>query len=209
MPQRLGDEGYVILHAQKIDQPSWTLRNITAFYFDNNDEFLQRLDAQEADLEEVQWVFKDVTLHDSEGNLQALKTYSLPTYLTMQDVRDSFASPNTMSFWQLPGYIRTLEETGFDASSLRVHYQSLLAQPLLFAAMILLAAAVATRPPRNRGGLLLVATGVFTGFIVFFLSSFLQALGASQQIPVELAAWAPSLICLLLGVSVIINLEDG
>jgi lipopolysaccharide export system permease protein len=41
------------------------------------------------------------------------------------------------------------------------------------------------------------------------MSSFLQALGASQQIPVILAAWSPSLICFLLGVTVMMNLEDG
>jgi lipopolysaccharide export system permease protein len=41
------------------------------------------------------------------------------------------------------------------------------------------------------------------------MSSFLQALGASHQVPVILAAWAPALISLLLGLTVMMNLEDG
>jgi lipopolysaccharide export system permease protein len=55
----------------------------------------------------------------------------------------------------------------------------------------------------------LVVGGVLVGFFVFFMSSYLQALGASQQIPPILAAWAPSLVCGLLGLSAIMTLEDG
>ena len=49
----------------------------------------------------------------------------------------------------------------------------------------------------------------FIGFLVFFLSSFLQTLGASQKIPVVLAAWSPAMIAFLLGLSVMMNIEDG
>ncbi len=203
------NNGYVIFHAEKIQQVDWRLKNVTVMYFDQADAFLQRLDANNAILEKGRWLFNDVVLHSPEGLVERHPDYMLNTDLTIQDVQDSFASPGTMSFWQLPNYIKVLEQTGFDASTLRVHYHSLLAQPFLFMAMVLLAATVSMRPPRLRGGLILFGTGVFMGFVVFFMSSFLQALGASHQIPVVLSAWAPALICLMLGVSIIINLEDG
>ena len=133
----------------------------------------------------------------------------LPTTLTAQEIEESFSSPESMSFWKLPAYIQTLESTGFDATRLKVFYQSLLSQPLMFCAMILLAATVSMRPPRSKGTFTMIATGVFIGFIIFFASSFLQALGATQQIPVILAAWSPALISFLLGLSVIMNVEDG
>ena len=79
----------------------------------------------------------------------------------------------------------------------------------MYAAMILLAAAVSMRPPRMKGGFLLIVLGVFIGFLVFFLSNFLQALGTSRQIPALLAAWSPALICFLLGLSAMLNKEDG
>ena len=47
------------------------------------------------------------------------------------------------------------------------------------------------------------------GFVVFFMSNFLIALGASHQIPVFLSAWSPALLCLLLGVAALLTLEDG
>lgn len=201
--------GYVILHAQKIKQPDWVLQNVTALYFTNDNDFFQRVDAENATLEGGFWIMNKARLHRNLAAPADYNIYSLPSNLTVQDIEESFSSPKSMSFWKLPNYIRTLEQTGFDASRLKVYYQNLLSLPLMFAAMILLAATVSLRPPRSSGTFMMVCIGVFMGFMIFFLSSFLQALGSSQQIPVMLAAWSPALICFLLGLTVIMNLEDG
>ncbi|MAI61713.1 MAG: LPS export ABC transporter permease LptG [Micavibrio sp. TMED27] len=203
------EKGYVILNSKKLDQQNWRFKNITALYFGENDNFEMRVDAKTATLEKGTWVFKDVQTHYKDGSNNNHALFLLPTRLTIQNIIESFSSPESMSFWELNAHIQTLEETGFDASRLRVHYQSLLAQPLFFASMILLAATVSLRPQRSGGTLILISSGIFIGFIVFFLSSYLQALGYSSQIPPALSAWSPSLICLLLGTSVIMTFEDG
>ncbi len=201
--------GYAIFHAHKIEQKDWKLRRVTLFYFTDTNEFLQRIDAKTARLEEDLWVLNDVTTHNWQNDKILSATYTLPRTLTQRDIEESFASPESMSFWNLPSYIHTLEQTGFDATGLKVHYHSLLSQPLMFCAMILLAATVSMRPPRSQGAFMVIAAGVFIGFLFFFLSTFLQALGTSHKIPVILAAWAPALIALLLGLSVMMNMEDG
>lgn len=203
------ESSYVILHAARISQPDWTLRDVTVFYFDQQDGFIKRVDADRANLDEGRWLFETVKIYEPNTGNREEALYALPTHLTIAEVEESFSSPESMSFWHLPGHIQTLEETGFDASRLKVHFHNLLSQPLMFAAMILLAATVSMRPPRFRGTATLFGIGVFMGFFVFFMSSFMQALGASQQIPVILAAWAPAVICFLLGLTVMMNLEDG
>ena len=209
----LGDEysqqGYVILNAAKIQQANWQLNDVKAIFFDEEDNFVSRLDAAHAVLRSGYWVFQAPIIHQNDGQIVKVPEFRMPTYLTIADVEGSFSSTATMSFWNLPSHIETLEETGFDASSLRVHYHNLLSQPLFYVGMVLLAAIVSMRPPRQRQGLILFGSGVFIGFVVFFMTSFLQALGASQQIPVILAAWSPALICFMLGISAIISLEDG
>lgn len=200
---------YAIIHARKIQQPGWLLLEPTVFYFDAQDSLLARLDAAQAHLERGHWIFRDVKIHPQTGPAEEKVTHALPTRLTIADIEESFSSPQSLSFWQLPGHIKTMEETGFDASRLRVYYQNLLAQPLFFIAMILLAATVSMRPPRMGGAMGLLGIGVFIGFSVFFMSSYLQALGSSQQIPPVLAAWSPAIICLLLGLTSVMSLEDG
>jgi lipopolysaccharide export system permease protein len=102
-----------------------------------------------------------------------------------------------------------MEDTGFPATRLYIHFQSLLAQPFLLAAMVLLAATFSLRPPRFGGVATMIALGIAVGFLVFFVQSMLQAFGVSQKVPVGLAAWSPSIVSLLLGVTALLHMEDG
>lgn len=205
------DDGYVILHAEHVKMPEWRLQDVIALYFSADDALQKRIDSDTATLDDGKgmWLFNNALINEPQNKPALVSMIALSTDLTASEIENSFASPDTISFWKLPAFIKIMESTGFDAARLRVHFHSLLALPLLFAAMILLAAAVALRPPRSRGAFNLIAAGVIIGFITFFLSSFLQALGSSHQIPVLLAAWSPSAILLFLGMAVILNLEDG
>ncbi len=49
---------------------------------------------------------------------------SLPTDLTVDRVQESFASPDTLSVWALPGFISLLERSGFSAIRHRLHFQT-------------------------------------------------------------------------------------
>ena len=202
-------KGYVIVHAPRITQQDWVLQTPTGLFFNAADEFVRRIDAREAVLKPGHWEFHEAVLHSTAHERTEGKAYTLPTKLTPQDVEESFASPEAMSFWRLPAHIQTLENAGFSAERLRVQHQNLLSQPLMLAAMVLLAAMVSMRLPRMNGGMFLLGIGVFCGFAVFFFTSYVQALGAGGQIPVILAAWSPAVISLLIGLSVLMRLEDG
>lgn len=201
--------GHVILHAESIAPDTWTLQGVSALFFDENDTFRSRIDAERGTLNAGAWRLEDAVINAPPSPPERVDSYTIPTELTTSEIEESFASPDTLSFWRLPGFIRTLQATGFDATRLQIHFHNLLAQPFLLCALILLAASVSLRGPRFQGVVIMVVLGIFVGFSIFFLSSFLNALGASHQIPVLLAAWSPSLICFLCGTAVLLNLEDG
>jgi len=48
-----------------------------------------------------------------------------------------------------------------------------------------------------------------TGFVLYFFSDVVFALGLSDSIPVALAAWTPSGVATLLGLTTLLHLEDG
>jgi len=202
-------KGYVIVHAPTVSQKGWTLQSPMGVFFNQDDEFVRRIDAQKAVLKPGYWEFHEAILHRGSHERETGAAYTLPTKLTPQDVEESFSSPESMSFWRLPSHIQTLENAGFSADRLRVQHQNLLSQPLMLTAMVLLAAMVSMRLPRANGGMFLLGIGVFCGFAVFFFTSYVQALGAGGQIPVLLAAWSPAVISLLIGLSVLMRLEDG
>lgn len=201
--------GTAILHSGHIKMPEWVLDKAIVFFFSPENNFLRRIDAKSAKLESGQWSFKEAVVNKPQEVPEKVDFLTMATTLTANELEDSFSDPASISFWKLPSFIKILEETGLDSTSLKIHFQNLLSQPLLFMAMILLAASVSLRPPRLRGAFILIMSGVVIGFVVFFASSFLQALGASQQIPIIIAAWFPAIISFLLGIGALMILEDG
>ncbi len=206
--QDMMDKGYAILHAGNID-PDWRLRDVMVLSFGKDNLFRERLDAPSATLKRGYWLLKDA-VHNAPGKTSSRSdAISIPTTLTAKDIEESFSSPQSMGFWMMPSFIRTLEATGFDSTRVRIHFQSLLSQPFLYAAMVLLAACVALRQQRQGQSFTFVVIGVLTGFAIFLMSNFLQALGSSHQLPVFLAAWSPTLIATLFGTTILLMLEDG
>ena len=200
--------GYALIHAETLDQTEWRMTNVIVYFFDQNENFLKRLDCPLAYLKPGQWEFRDVLVND-RGGYDHEETVAVPTELTPNKIEDSFSDPDTISFWNIPEYISIMEETGVPTTRLHIYFQSLLARPFLFAAMVLLAATFSLRPTRFGGTGGLVVLGVTVGFVVFFLESMLNAFGFSMKIPAYLAAWSPATVSLLLGVNALLHLEDG
>ena len=134
---------------------------------------------------------------------------TLPSDLTAERIRDSFGTPSAIAFWDLPAYIADLERAGFSAQAYRLWFQMELAQPLLMAAMVLVAAGFTMRHVRFGGTGRMVLYALLAGFGIYFLRNFAQALGNSGQIPILVAAWFPPLTAAMLSLALLLHLEDG
>ncbi|MBV9523300.1 MAG: LPS export ABC transporter permease LptG [Alphaproteobacteria bacterium] len=205
-----------MLHAERSANGDIALENVTILFFRSSDEggvhvdqFSGRVDAKEAVLMPNRWEVLDGARWQQNGEQEPFAAMELPTYLTPRKIQDSFASPETMSFWELPGFIHLLEVSGFATQRHRLYFYALLARPFLLCAMVLLAATFSLRMQRRGGATMMIAGGVVTAFLLFFLSNFVFALGLSATVPVVLAAWTPAGIAMLLGVTLLLHLEDG
>lgn len=198
-----------VIHALSVDADKLELGDVTVFLFKGEDIFTERIDASTATLRDGYWEFGDVAITGPEHAIQQLDSFELATDLTPEKIQESFASPETVSFWQLPRFIRLLEETGFSALPHRLHFQALIAEPVLLVAMVLIAATFSLRLTRRGGTLVLIGAGVLTGFLLFLLTNIVHALGLGASVPVALAAWTPAGVSLMAGLAMLLHLEDG
>jgi len=197
------------MHAAKVIGTVAQLQRVTVLLYNPDNSFSARLDAASARLEPGYWRLEDAFYAASGQPAERIGNYSLATQFTVDKIQESFARPETMSFWALPGFIDLLQRAGFSAIRHRLYLQSLLAGPLLLSAMILIAATFSLRPARRGGVGTMIGLGVGAGFLLYFVSDLVFALGLSARIPVVLAAWAPALISSLLGLAMLLHLEDG
>ena len=201
--------GQSVIHANRVAQSDMSLRDVIIFLFEGEDRFIGRIDAENARLRDGYWDIRNAWISSPNKRPYHVSTHRLDTDLTLNKILDSFASPETMSFWQLPGFIEILEKAGFTGHRHKLYWHSLLASPMLMAAMVLVAAIFALRASGRAGAAWSISGAVLCGFLLYFMSDLVYALGMSASIPALLAAWTPAGVSTLLGLSALFHIEDG
>jgi lipopolysaccharide export system permease protein len=213
---RQGDDtSQIVIHAKARDTRNGvvTLKGVSLFIYEKNargtPEFRRRLEAGEATLMPGFWRLKDVREATAGDSSIRSDNLSIRSTLDTEAAMERLASPEAIAFWRLPKAIQLTEQAGFSASGYRLRFQQLLAMPLLFAAMSILAAAFSLRLARLGGLAGLAGAGVALGFVMFFFNQFSGALAKADIIPLFAAAWAPATVALLAGVTLLCYTEDG
>lgn len=199
----------LLLHADSVTLDPLTIKPVIAFIFDAQDNYQGRIDAEQAVLQKGKWLISNGWLNKKDSSPQKLQSYELPTDLTMQKIKESMASPNTVSFWELPSFIEALEATGFPGTLHRMLYYSLLAQPIFLCAMVFFAACFSLGMARQGGAFITALGGLCVGSFAFGFNDVVYTLGSNQSLPTLLAAFAVPLIALSAGTTALLHLEDG
>jgi lipopolysaccharide export system permease protein len=209
------DTGQTVIQAARSNLDGTELFGVTFVSFDASGLPAVRIDAAAARLGLGAWTLTEAKRWDLQSENPELRAtvetgeITVPSDLTPERIRDSFGTPSAIGFWDLPGYIGDLERAGFSAQAYRLWFQMELAQPLLLAAMVLVAAGFTMRHVRFGGTGRMVLYAMLAGFGIFFLRNFAQALGDTGQIPVAVAAWSPPLAAALMSLGLLLHLEDG
>lgn len=202
-------DGHAVIHAQGVEPGGLRLRTVTVYEFDAAERFVSRIDAARATLEEGRWRLFDALILQPGAPPQAVAETAIATDLTLGRIQESFASPETMSFWDLPRFISELQAAGFSPHRHELQFNRLLSAPFFMAAMVLIAASFSLRLSRRGGAGKMMLFAVLSGFFFYLFSDVVFALGLSAAIPAILAAWTPPGVSLMIGSAALLHLEDG
>ncbi len=209
--RQLVPDGIAILHAHQVGLSGkrLTAEEVSVFRLDAQDRLLARIEATRATLAGGTWTLQDARVIRPDHLPERPVTLRLPTDLTVSRVQESFASPDTLSVWALPDFIALLDRSGFSSVRHRLHFQALLALPLLAATMSLVSAGFSMRPARRGGVAKMLGSGVAAGFALFVVSKVAEEFGQSGALPPLMAAWVPAASGLMLAVALLLHMEDG
>lgn len=202
-------DGQSIIRADGAVEATSTLTSVTAFVFDGQGRFVERVEAPEAVLRDGYWELRKARVLSTAEEPQDYGEYLLATNLVASQVRQTFTPPESVSFWQLGSTIARAESAGLDATRYRLQHAVLLARPLLFVAMVLLAASVSLRFFRFGGVAKMVGGGVAAGFVLYVVTEIMRDLGSAGLVGPAVAAWLPAVVGSLLGTLALLYHEDG
>jgi lipopolysaccharide export system permease protein len=208
---RQGDEKQQsVIHSLRVADQGQHLEDVIVFLYGADDHFLGRIEAKSGQLQDQAWLLRDAWISDTNGGRPVHHdTYLLSTTLTPEQIQESFASPDTLSFWDLPAFIHAAQAAGFSAIRYQLYLYTLYALPALFAAMVFMGASFSLRLSREGGVAKVILFSAACGFGVYFFSDLTRVLGQSGAVPVLLAATAPAIAAILIGMTLLFNQEDG
>ncbi len=210
-----GEGGQTVIRAARTNPEATVLYDVSFLSYARGGGPIRRIEAREARLEPGEWVLKEAQIWplSAEANPEAAMRRApelrVPSTLTQQRIFESFGAPSAISIWDLPRFIRQLEQAGFSTRRHAVWLQMELAQPLFLLAMVLVGAAFTMRHTRSGGTGFAVLASIMLGFSLYYVRNFAQVLGENGQIPVMLAAWAPPTASVLLALGLLLHMEDG
>ncbi|WP_223421177.1 LPS export ABC transporter permease LptG [Tateyamaria pelophila] len=208
-------EGQTVIRAGRSNTDASVLYDVMFVAYGPSGGPVRRIEAASATLQNGEWSLRNAkvwplgTDANPEVNATTHDVLAVPSTLTLDRIRESLGSPTGVSIWDMPAFIRQLEQAGFSARRHHVWLQSELAQPVFLMGMVLVAAAFTMRHIRFGGTGTAVLAAVLLGFGLYFIRSFAQILGENGQIPVMLAAWAPPVASILLAMGLLLQAEDG
>jgi lipopolysaccharide export system permease protein len=203
------DDGQAVINAKSSRQQGVELGTVSIFRFDHNGAFRDRIEAKSAILEPGSWRLEEARIYASGVPPADREIYRIKTTLTRAQVGESFATPETLTFWQLSAYIEVAENAGLPAVGYRLQYYQLMLQPLYLAAMVLVAASVSLRFFRMGGVQKVVLGGVAAGFLLYVLAKVSGDVSKAGLMPPLVAAALPSLLGGIGGFLALLYQEDG
>ena len=211
---REGDDSrQMVIRANRQDRAGGRLLGVSFFIYTNDGDglrtFSERIDAASASLSAGRWRLVDAVGAQIGQRAVRYATLDLPSSLADEEAFERFARPQSTPFWSLPAQIARIEQAGFSATAYTLRLQQLLATPLMFAAMSILAAAFSLRLMRLGDLARMSAAAVVLGFAFFFVNQAASAFGSAEVIPPWLAAWLPPLLTALAAFTLLFYTEDG
>lgn len=185
-------------------------KNLTIFVTDLKNNFLKRIEARSAILKNHKLILNNVKMIDPQLVIDEFDIYDYPTLLTIDKIEENSSEPESFSFWELPGFIRFFEKSGFSARKHLSYFYTLLFLPLTLCAMLFISSIFSISPKRNQANLVFKLTGgILIGFGAFFMDQIVRAIGTSGRIPIFIANITIPVVTIMLCITILLYQEDG
>ncbi|GAA4028438.1 LPS export ABC transporter permease LptG [Sphingomonas rosea] len=188
--------------------PNVQLRGVRIFERQNNT--IERIvDAERARPYAGGWILENVSTYDSQMSA-VLRRPSVRALEGVEPQRFTLAKvdPNAQDYETLSRNIGEMTLAGVNTATARTGLFHKISQPLSSVLMPLLAAIAAFGLARSGKVLVRAVIGMALGFAYFVIDNFGVAMGNVGAYPPLLAAWAPFLLFLLIGETVLIRSEE-
>jgi lipopolysaccharide export system permease protein len=169
------------------------LINLTIYEFDNNNNFIRRIESASADISSKKWNVQNPTITNNNGEVlkENYKVFVYKSLYDLQMIKSLYSNLDTISFWNLNNEIRLLENRGYSTNGMRTMLHRAFAFPFFLLSMLLLSGVFTLGMQFKENNWSYVFVSIIASVLIFYLNDFSAALGKTEKLPVEISVWVP------------------
>jgi lipopolysaccharide export system permease protein len=184
-----------IISAAKPD--GFNLIQVTIFHLDNKSNLLEKIYAEEVNIENNFWILKSVTISKPKDGVLVTKNldiYQIESIYNFEKINSLFKNYDTMSFINLITNFDKMLNNGYNKSFLDQSLHTMLSLPFFLFLMTALASIFTMNTLEKSDNFKLTVFGLITCVLTFYFKDLSLALGQTEKIPLILAIWSPIII---------------
>ena len=185
------------------------LSKVMVYYSGENKDFTTSYVAESALIEGSELILNNLMKYTPGSEAIHYDKLILPTSLQLQQIQEAIPNPDIIPLWDLDKFIDQLKQLGFFSLKHELYYNSMLASPLLYISLVLIALACSLNLPRKGKLGIVFVTGGLIGIGIFFINRMINVLVLTGGLPVIFGVMAPSIAYILISFAILIHSEEG
>ena len=177
-----------------IKPDGYKLMKVTIYHLDKKSSFIEKILAEEANIEKNKWKLKNVNflyLKDEIIQTKKFDTYEIESIYNFNKINNLFKNFDTLSFFEIITNKEGLLERGYNEFFLNESKHKMMSLPFFLFFMTALASIFTMSTLKKDDNFRLILIGLTVCVITFYLKDLSLALGQTERIPMILAIWSP------------------
>lgn len=198
------DNENLIINALRVSQLSNTMNDVKIFFINQNGGLERQIFAKSILFRNDDIVIKEAVIFDKHFFIKKEREMILPIKISISQIFENLATIDTISFFQLIEFIHITEESGLSSTRYLLHFIKELLSPLYIISMSMISFVFGSRSTNRKKFNLSSLHCLAVGFIIFFGTNFIHAIGLSGNISIILAVLFPVIVSNILALYLIL-----
>lgn len=197
-----------IISARSVDLKLNKLTDLTILRVDSENNFLSRIDAGSAILDEGSFNLSKAKIVADDSS-SAFDELVIPTNLSINYFTHSLIMPEMISIWNLRSSINKFLSSGISVINYQIYFYKQLAKPLLMCATVMLGGCFISLSQRSNSQKKLFAIGLLTGFLAYSVIEIVSRILAYNGLAPEFAIMLPIFLLMLMSNFVVLHFNEA
>ena len=181
-----------IITANKMDGKN--LLKVTIFHLDKDFKLIEKILANEVDIENNDWALKDVNILKLDKGFfkdEDIAKYSIKSNYDHEKITSLFKNFDTLPFLEILVNYKYLLDNGYNKKLLDENLHTWLSFPFFLFMMTAIAAVLTMNTLKKSDNIKFIMIGIILCITVFYFKDLSLALGQTDRIPLILSVWSP------------------